>query len=388
MFSKAFEAPRPAAIRELFQYMSLPDMISFAGGYPSADLFDAEGLHAAMERAMQEAPAKWLQYAATEGEPVLREALAAWMARRGITLAPERILVTSGSGQGLDLLLRVLTDPGDSILVERPSYSTALQAMRLVGVRAVGVDLDELETRLAAGLKAKALYIVPTFANPSGATLSLERRRRLVEVAARHRLVIIEDDAYGDLRFEGAPVPPLAALAKEAGAEEYVVHLSTLSKIVAPGLRVGWMAATPEILRRCTIAKQAADLGTSPWMQYAAAQYLKGGMLERNVGRIVAAYRERAQAMAQALREQLAGKFMFSAPQGGMFIWGTLPTGVDASALLRIAIEEKVMYVPGVSFYADAPDPRSLRLCFSMTLPDRIRTGVERLGAALRRHAA
>ena len=388
MFSKAFEAPRPAAIRELFQYMSLSDMISFAGGYPSADLFDAEGLHAAMERAMQEAPAKWLQYAATEGEPVLREALAAWMARRGITVAPERILVTSGSGQGLDLLLRVLTDPGDNILVERPSYSTALQAMRLVGVRAVGVDLDELETRLAAGLKAKALYIVPTFANPSGATLSLERRRRLVEVAARHRLVIIEDDAYGDLRFEGAPVPPLAALAKEAGAEDYVVHLSTLSKIVAPGLRVGWMAATPEVLRRCTIAKQAADLGTSPWMQYAAAQYLKGGMLERNVGRIVAAYRERAQAMAQALREQLAGKFMFSAPQGGMFIWGTLPTGVDASALLRIAIEEKVMYVPGVSFYADAPDPRSLRLCFSMTLPDRIRTGVERLGAALRRHAA
>jgi len=388
MFSKAFEAPRPAAIRELFQYMSLPDMISFAGGYPSADLFDAEGLHAAMERAMQEAPAKWLQYAATEGEPVLREALAAWMARRGITLAPERILVTSGSGQGLDLLLRVLTDPGDSILVERPSYSTALQAMRLVGVRAVGVDLDELETRLAAGLKAKALYIVPTFANPSGATLSLERRRRLVEVAARHRLVIIEDDAYGDLRFEGAPVPPLAALAKEAGAEEYVVHLSTLSKIVAPGLRVGWMAATPEILRRCTIAKQAADLGTSPWMQYAAAQYLKGGMLERNVGRIVSAYRERAQALAQALRERLAGKFMFSPPQGGMFIWGTLPTGVDASALLRIAIEEKVMYVPGVSFYADAPDPRSLRLCFSMTQPARIRTGVERLERAFSRYDA
>ena len=388
MFSKAFEAPRPAAIRELFQYMSLPDMISIAGGYPSADLFDAEGLHAAMERAMQEAPAKWLQYAATEGEPVLREALAAWMARRGITLAPERILVTSGSGQGLDLLLRVLTDPGDSILVERPSYSTALQAMRLVGVRAVGVDLDELETRLAAGLEAKALYIVPTFANPSGATLSLERRRRLVEVAARHRLVIIEDDAYGDLRFEGAPVPPLAALAKEAGAEEYVVHLSTLSKIVAPGLRVGWMAATPEVLRRCTIAKQAADLGTSPWMQYAAAQYLKGGMLERNVGRIVAAYRERAQAMAQALREQLAGKFMFSAPQGGMFIWGTLPTGIDASALLRMAIEEKVMYVPGVSFYADAPDPRSLRLCFSMTQPARIRTGVERLQRAFSRYDA
>jgi 2-aminoadipate transaminase len=394
MFSKPFEAPRPSAIRELFPYMSRPDMISFAGGYPSADLFDAEGLHAAMERAMQEAPAKWLQYAATEGEPALREALAAWMKRRSIDAPVDRILVTTGSGQGLDLLLRVLIDRGDTILVERPSYTTALTAMRFAGARLVGVgadadgiDVGELETKLSQ-TQAKALYLVPTFANPSGATLSLERRKRLLELAVRHQLFIIEDDAYGDLRFDGAPVPPLAALAKEAGAEEYVIHLSTLSKIVAPGLRVGWMFAAPEVLRRCVIAKQAADLCTSPWVQYAAAQYLKGGVLERNVGRIVAAYRERAQAMAQALREKLAGKFMFSAPQGGMFIWGTLPTGVDASALLRIAIEEKVMYVPGVSFYADAPDPSALRLCFSMTMPARIRTGVERLERAFSRYDA
>jgi 2-aminoadipate transaminase len=394
MFSKAYEAPRPSAIRELFPYMSRPDMISFAGGYPSADLFDAEGLHSAMERAMQEAPSRWLQYAATEGEAPLREALAAWMARRGTQAAPDRILVTSGSGQALDFVLRVLIDPGDTILVERPSYTTALTAMRLAGARLVGVgadadgiDPDELEAKLSQH-KAKALYLVPTFANPSGATLSLERRKRLLVLAARHRLFIIEDDAYGDLRFEGAPVPPLAALAKEAGAEEYVIHLSTLSKIVAPGLRVGWMFAAPEVLRRCVVAKQAVDLCTSPWVQHAAAQYLKGGVLERNVQRIVAAYRERAQAMAQALREQLAGKFMFSAPQGGMFIWGTLPTGVDASVVLRSAIEEKVMYVPGVSFYAESPDPGTLRLCFSMTAPQRIRLGVERLGRALARHAA
>ena len=363
--------------------MSRPDMISFAGGYPSGDLFDAEGLHAAMERAMQEAPTKWLQYAATEGELALREALAAWMARRGIAAAPDRILVTTGSGQGLDLLLRVLIDPGDAILVERPTYTTALQAMRLAGARPVGIDLEQLEKQ---PMRAKALYIVPTFANPSGATLSLEGRKRLLELAARQRLFIIEDDAYGDLRFEGEPVAPLAALAKEAGAEEYVIHLSTLSKIVAPGLRVGWMTAAPEVLRRCVIAKQAADLCTSPWIQHAAAQYLKGGALERNVARIAAAYRERAQAMAQALRDQLAGKFTFAAPQGGMFIWGNLPTGIDAAALLRTAIEEKVMYVPGVSFYADAPDPRSLRLCFSMSTPERIRVGVERLSRAFQRY--
>jgi DNA-binding transcriptional MocR family regulator len=394
MFSKAFESPRPSAIRELFPYMSRPDMISLAGGYPSADLFDAEGLHAAMERAMQAAPSKWLQYAATEGEPPLREALAAWMGRRGIVASVDRILVTSGSGQALDLLLRVLIDRGDTILVERPSYTTALQAMRVAGAQLVGVgadadgiDVQELETRLK-DLRAKALYIVPTFANPSGATLSLARRRKLLELAVRHQLIIIEDDAYGDLRFDGMPVPPLAALAKEAGAEEYVVHLSTLSKIVAPGLRVGWMLAAPEVLRRCVIAKQTSDLCTSPWIQYAAAEYLKGGVLERNVAKIVAAYRQRAQAMAQGLREQLAGKFMFSPPQGGMFIWGTLPTGVDASELLRSAIEEKVMYVPGVSFYADAPDLRSLRLCFSMTSPERIGIGIERLGVALRRATA
>jgi DNA-binding transcriptional MocR family regulator len=382
-FSSAFQSPRASAIRELFPYMSRPDMISFAGGYPSADLFDAEGLHAAMERAMQEAPPKWLQYAATEGEPALREALAAWMARRGIHAAPDRILVTSGSGQALDCVLRVLIDRGDTILVERPTYTTALQAMRLAGACPVGIDLDELEDH---ALQAKALYVVPTFANPSGATLSLERRRRLLELAVRRRLFIIEDDAYGDLRFEGAPVPPLAALAKDAGAEEYVIHLSTLSKIVAPGLRVGWMHAAPEVLRRCVIAKQVVDLSTSPWIQYAAAHYMRGGVLERQLQRIAAAYRERAQAMADALRRRLAGQLSFSAPQGGMFIWGTLPTGMDASALLKTAIEEKVMYVPGVSFYADAPDPRSLRLCFSMSTPERIRAGVERLGRAIQQY--
>jgi len=379
-FSRAFEAPRPAAIRELFPYMSRPDMISFAGGYPSADVFDAEGLHAAMERAMQAPPGAWLQYGATEGEVALREALSAWMGRRGIAAAPDRIVVTSGSGQALDLVLKVLLDPGDTILVERPTYSTALQAMRLAGARPQGVNLDELEN-----VQGKALYIVPTFANPSGATLTLEQRKRILEIALRKRLYIIEDDAYGDLRFDGAPVPPLAALAKDAGAGEYVIYLSTLSKIVAPGLRVGWMTAAPEVLRRCAIAKQAADLCTSPWVQLAAAQYLKSGI---RLDRIVAAYRERARAMAQALQRELSGKLVFAPPQGGMFIWGTLPTGMDASALLRTAIEEKVMYVPGASFYAEAPDPRTLRLCFSMTAPERIAVGVERLANAVRIQAS
>jgi DNA-binding transcriptional MocR family regulator len=390
-FSGPFRAPKGSAIRELWPYLSLPDMISFAGGYPSPALFDAEGLHAAMEHAMRAPPAEWLQYANTQGELPLREALSGWMARRGIAASADRILVTTGSQQGFDLILRVMLDPGDTVVVERPTYTTALQALRHAGARVVtvgtdadGMDVDELATVLTPGIKA--IYTLPTFGNPTGATLPLARRKRLLELAVRHDVLIIEDDAYGDVRFDGEEVPALAALARDAGAEDRLVHLSTLSKIVAPGLRVGWMVAPPEILQRCVIAKQTVDLSTSPWIQGAAAHYLKSGQLARHLPRIVAGYREQAHAMTQALRERLAGKFMFGAPQGGMFVWGFLPNGVDAAALLRHAIEEKVMYVPGAPFYAEAANPQSVRLCFSMSTPERIRTGVERLGRAFQRY--
>ena len=393
-FAGAYKAPRGSAIRELFPYLSLPDMISFAGGYPSPALFDTEGLHAAMEHAMRAPPAEWLQYANTQGELPLREALVAWMARRGIAAKAEQVLVTTGSQQGFDLVLRVMIDPGDTVLVERPTYTTALQALRHAGARVItvgtdadGLDVTELETVLAANRASiKALYTLPTFGNPTGATMSLARRRKLLELAVRHQVLIIEDDAYGDLRFDGEEVPALAALAREAGAEDRLVYLATLSKIVAPGLRAGWMVAPAEIVQRCVIAKQTIDLSTSPWIQGAATHYLNSGMLERHLPRIRAAYREQAHAMVDALQERLAGKLAFSAPQGGMFVWGFLPTGIDAGALVRIAIEEKVMYVPGAPFYADAPDPRSLRLCFSMSSPERIRLGVERLQRAFSRY--
>ncbi len=395
-FASPYKAPRGSAIRELFPYLSLPDMISFAGGYPSPALFDVEGLHAAMEHAMRAPPAEWLQYANTQGELPLREALVAWMARRGIVAKADQVLVTTGSQQGFDLILRVMLDPGDTVLVERPTYTTALQALRHAGARVVtvgtdtdGIVVDELESVLAeGGAGIKALYTLPTFGNPTGATLSLARRKKLLQLAVRHRLLIIEDDAYGDLRFDGEEVPSLAALARDAGAEDRLVYLATLSKIVAPGLRTGWMVAPPEIVQRCVIAKQTIDLSTSPWIQGAAAHYLKSGLLERHLPRIRAAYREQAHAMVDALRERLRGKLAFSAPQGGMFVWGFLPTGIDAGALVRTAIEEKVMYVPGAPFYADAPDPRSLRLCFSMSSPERIRIGVERLQRAFSRYDA
>jgi 2-aminoadipate transaminase len=391
-FAGAYKAPRGSAIRELFPYLSLPDMISFAGGYPSPALFDTEGLHAAMEHAMRAPPAEWLQYANTQGELPLREALVAWMARRAIVAKADQVLVTTGSQQGFDLILRVMVEPGDTVIVERPTYTTALQALRHAGARVVtvrtdadGMVVDELESVLGRpGIKA--IYTLPTFGNPTGATMSLARRKRLLELAVRHQLLIIEDDAYGDLRFDGEEVPALAALAREAGAEDRLVYLATLSKIVAPGLRTGWMVAPPEIVQRCVIAKQTIDLSTSPWIQGAATHYLESGLLERHLPRIRAAYREQAHAMVGALRERLAGNLAFSAPQGGMFVWGFLPTGVDAGVLVRTAIAEKVMYVPGAPFYADAPDARSLRLCFSMSTPERIRLGVERLQRAFSRY--
>jgi 2-aminoadipate transaminase len=391
-FAGAYKAPRGSAIRELFPYLSLPDMISFAGGYPSPALFDTEGLHAAMEQAMRAPPAEWLQYANTQGELPLREALVAWMARRAIVAKADQVLVTTGSQQGFDLILRVMVEPGDTVIVERPTYTTALQALRHAGARVVtvrtdadGMVVDELESVLGRpGIKA--IYTLPTFGNPTGATMSLARRKRLLELAVRHQLLIIEDDAYGDLRFDGEEVAALAALAREAGAEDRLVYLATLSKIVAPGLRTGWMVAPAEIVQRCVIAKQTIDLSTSPWIQGAAAHYLESGLLERHLPRIRAAYREQAHAMVGALRERLAENLAFSAPQGGMFVWGFLPPGVDAGVLVRTAIAEKVMYVPGAPFYADAPDARSLRLCFSMSTPERIRLGVERLQRAFSRY--
>ncbi len=387
IFAGPYQVPRGSAIRELYPYLSLPDMISFAGGYPSPAVFDAEGLHAAMEQAMRTPPERWLQYANTQGEAPLREALVAWMARRRIAAKPDEVIVTTGSQQAFDLILRVLIDPGDTVLVERPTYTTALQALRhararvvTVGTDGEGMDVSALEAVLAKERGIKAIYALPTFGNPTGATMPLARRERLLELATRHDVLVIEDDAYGDTRFDGEDVPPIAALARER-----VVHLGTLSKIVAPGLRVGWMLAPAQIVQRCVIAKQTVDLSTSPWIQGAAAHYIRSGALERHLPRIIGAYREQAHAMVSALQAELGTNVAFTPPKGGMFVWANLVGGMDAAALLRAAIEEKVMYVPGAPFYAEAAEASTMRLCFSMTTPERIRIGAARLGTAFRR---
>jgi DNA-binding transcriptional MocR family regulator len=392
-FNPAFEAPTGSPIRELFKYLAQPGMISFAGGYPASDLFDREGLDAAAAHASQHTTL-CLQYGPTDGLLVLKEQLAQLMARRGVSCTPQELLVTTGSQQGFDLLLRVMVAPGDVVLVEQPAYPATLQALKLqeadvvtIPVDQDGLDVDALAALLEAGTLRRApklLYTVPTFANPTGATLSLERRTALLKLAARHRFLIVEDDPYGDLRFSGTALPSLLALSEQVpGSRDWVVHFSSLSKIVAPGLRVGWMLAHAEILRRCVVAKQTVDLCSSPWTQAIAAEYLASGALERHLPRIVDAYAVKCRTLCDALDAQLAEQIAFHRPAGGMFVWARLKAGQNASDYLRACIERNVMFVPGVAFYKDNIDSSALRLSFAAPGVADIETGVQRMKLAL-----
>ncbi len=390
-FTSAFANPTGSPIRELFKYLAEPGMISFAGGYPASDLFDADGLAAAQTRAFAQ-PTRCLQYGPTDGLAELKAQLIALMASRGAPCSAEALVVTTGSQQGLDLLLRVMVAPGDVVVTEQPAYPATLQALRLqqakivtVPVDADGLDVEHLGTLLREGRIAapKLLYTVPTFANPTGATLSRERRVALLKLAVEYRFVIVEDDPYGDLRFAGDTVPTMLGLTSEVpGSRDWIVHFSSLSKIVAPGLRVGWTIAPPEIARRCVVAKQTVDLCSVPWTQAIAAEYLAHGALTRHLPKITEAYRLKCEAMCGALRAKLGDAIEFHAPQGGMFVWARL-AAVKTSDLLPHAIAEKVLFVPGTAFFAEQADEASLRLSFAAPGVTAIEEGVARLARAM-----
>lgn len=396
-FTSAFEAPTGSPIRELFKYLGQPGMISFAGGYPASDLFDRTGLDAAAARASQHTTL-CLQYGPTDGLAVLKDELAKLMTRRGTPCTAQELLVTTGSQQGFDLLLRVLVGAGDVVLVEQPAYPATLQALKLqqAEVVTVPVDQDGLDVAALAALledgtlerAPKLLYTVPTFANPTGATLSYERRIALLKLAARHQFLVVEDDPYGDLRFAGEALPSLLALSAQVpGSRDWVVHFSSLSKIVAPGLRVGWTVAHAEILRRCVVAKQTVDLCSSPWTQAIAAEYLASGALEQHLPQIIAAYALKCTTLCDALEVHFKDAMTLHRPDGGMFVWGRLSGGQDASAYLKACIGQNVMFVPGVAFYKDNVDLASLRLSFAAPGVSDIEEGVLRLKRALEMRA-
>jgi len=394
-FANRLNNVETSAIRELFKLLGKPGIISFAGGFPDSALFDVDGIREASLQALSEAPGAALQYGATEGYQPLREQLAAFMQGKGTTdVSAEQLIVTTGSQQALDLLGKTLIDPGDKVIVEGPTFLATIQCFRLYGadlvsapIDAHGVQTDALE-QLIIEHRPKMVYLIPTFGNPSGATLSLERRRRVLELAVKYQTLVVEDDPYGDLYFGAAPPPSLLALsASVPGSREMLAHCGSLSKVLSPGLRVGWMIAPPELLAKATMCKQFSDAHTSTFAQATAAQYLQAGRMPTTLAKVRAVYAERAQAMGDALRQELGAAIEFVQPQGGLFVWarltGALGKLANGAELARRAIEKGVAFVPGAPFYASAPDVSTLRLSFATVDVDKIRDGIARLGQAL-----
>ena len=384
-----------SAIRELFKLLGKPGIISFAGGFPDSAMFDVEGIREASARALSEEPGAALQYGATEGYNPLREQLAAFMASKGVKgLNPEGLIVTTGSQQALDLVAKTLLNPGDVALVEAPTFLATIQCFRLYGPQVLGVPIDEygvqvdqLEAMMVQH-RPKLVYLVPTFGNPSGAMLNLERRLQVLKLAVKYQTVVVEDDPYGDLYFGDAPPPSMLALSDQVpGSRDWLVYCGSLSKVLSPGLRVGWMIAPPALLARATMCKQFSDAHTSTFAQATAAQYLKAGRMPDTLNTVRRVYAERARTMGEALTKELGSALRFTQPLGGLFFWANL-TGAngqetDGSALAKRAIEKGVAFVPGAPFYANNPDITAIRLSFATADVDKIKEGISRLGQSL-----
>jgi len=395
VFADRLHNVETSAIRELFKLLGKPGIISFAGGFPDSALFDVEGIRAATLAALDQDAGAALQYGATEGYGPLREELAGFMASKGVRdLSAEQLIVTTGSQQALDLLGKVLINPGDKVIVEGPTFLATINCFRLYGADLVsapvdgqGVDTEALE-RLIVEHRPKFVYLIPTFGNPSGGLLDLARRKAVLQMAVKYNTLIVEDDPYGDLYFGEAPPPSLLALSSEVPrSRALLVHCGSLSKVLSPGLRVGWMAGPPELLARATMCKQFSDAHTSTYAQATAAHYLRAGRLPATLAKVRAVYAERAQAMAQALRQDVGDALDFVPPQGGLFVWARL-TGaggkpMHAAEFAQRAIAKGVAFVPGMPFYCANGDPATLRLSFATAGPDKIREGVARLAQAL-----
>ena len=374
-----------SVIRDLLALTERPGVISFAGGLPAPELFDLDGARASFAAVLEGQGRSALQYSPTEGNRALREGIAARYTARGLPTEAADLLVTTGSQQGLSLLSTVLVDPGDVVLVESPSYLAALQCFALAGARLVavpsdaeGIDPDALAD-LAARLGPKLLYTVPTFQNPTGRTLSLDNRRAVVAVAERYGFRVLEDDPYAELRYSGEPVVPLAGLAPPG----QVVSTGSFSKILAPGLRLGWVRADAALRPGVVVAKQAADLHTSTLDQAAAAHYLASGRLDAAVARSRTEYRRRRDALLAGLATALPPGSRWNSPDGGMFVWASLPEGWDTTALLVTALQHDVAFVPGAPFYPSDPPSHTMRLSFTTYDPKHIAEGTRRLAAAL-----
>ncbi len=393
-FAQRLQNVETSAIRELFKLLGKPGIISFAGGFPDPALFDVEGFQAATQTALETWPDAALQYGATEGFVPLKEQIAALCATKGATVSEQQFIVTTGSQQALDLIAKCMVSSGDKVIVEGPTFLAAIQCFRLYGAQTIaaptdahGVQPDRLE-QLIVEHRPKLVYLIPTFGNPSGATLTLERRKRVLELAAQYQTLVVEDDPYGDLYFDAPPPPSLLALAPQVpGSADWLAHCGSLSKILAPGLRLGWLVAPPALLANAVMCKQFSDANTSTLAQTTAAAYLQSDRLPAAIARVRAVYAARARQMAASLHHELGNAVAFTAPQGGMFFWVRL-TGAngcvtDAALYARQAIEKQVAFVPGAAFFAAQPDPSYLRMSFATANEESIVEGVARMAHAL-----
>lgn len=385
------EKMNPSVIREILKVTEKPGIISFAGGLPSPRTFPVEAFAQACARVLETDGRSALQYAASEGYRPLCE----WVAHHlPWDVSADQVLITTGSQQGLDLIGKVLAEPGAAAIVEAPTFLATIQCFRLYGadlisvpIDADGVRVDELE-KLIQQHRPRFVYLIPTFGNPSGAMLTRERRKRVLELAVQYQTVVVEDDPYGELYFDAPPPPSLLALSHEVpGSRDWLIHCGSLSKILSPGLRLGWMVAPPALLSRAVMCKQFSDAHTSTFAQAVAARYLANGGLPAALQNARAIYGSRARVMCQGLRDELGAAVDFVAPRGGFFVWAHL-TGAgggprDSTVFARTAIERGVAFVPGAPFFSSNPDPSTFRLSFATAGEDQIREGVHRLAAAL-----
>ena len=383
-FAKRFDGITGSAIREILSLLGKPGMISFGGGNPASDTLEEGVISALAARVLARDGKAILQYGPTEGYMPLKEALCDWLAPLGFRPRPDEVLPVTGSSQGIDLVAKALIDPGDAVLVENPSFLGALQAFELYQAKLIpaptdggGLLLDEAE-RLIRLHKPKMLYVIPTFQNPTGVTLAAERRAPLAEMAARHGVLVLEDDPYRDLRYAGDPLPAI----KSYDDEGWVAHLSSFSKIISPGLRCGALTCRPDLLRKAVIGKQSSDVHTSTLTQAIVAEYLREGRLPAHLAAIREMYGARMRAMQEHLAAFPKGT-RYTKPQGGLFLWAQLPGGMDATALFPRAVERNVAFVPGTHFFCDGDHKDTLRLNFSNSSPAQIDIGMLTLREAI-----
>lgn len=386
-----------SAIRELLKLTEQPEVISFGGGMPAPEIFPVEQVGKACDRILKNFSDKALQYGTTEGYNPLREMLAKDAVKNGLSCDRDNLLITSGSQQALDLIGKVFIDPGDKILVENPTYLGALQAWNAYECDYIPVQSDKfgmLPDSLEEGLKKnpKFLYALPNFQNPTGISFSLERRKKVVELADKYGIPIIEDDPYGKLRYEGEDLPTLTQLDSEMRGMEKgqyngnVVYLSTFSKILAPGIRLAWVIGPVDVVAKLAQAKQGVDLNTSSFNQMIAYEVGKDGFIDEHVKVIRRVYNERRDVMLDALEEHCPKSINWTHPEGGLFLWVTLPKGNDAAVLMKEALKENVAYVPGGSFHPVGGGENTMRLNFSFSKPETINEGIGRLGRVFRTH--